>query len=100
MRKINKTNDVSGREIQAGDTVTTLSGDMTGKVCDICSEAEVAFVRVRPLHQSYGKGMWHAADQTMWLSAARRKNTDASKSPNTSKPPSASKASKPPARKP
>ena len=94
MRKIKKTNDVSGREMQVGDTVTTLSGDMTGKVCDICQEAEVAFVRVRPLHQSYGKGTWHAADQTMWLSASRRKPTDASKSPN------ASKTAKAPARKP
>ena len=72
MQKINKTNDVSGREMGVGDTVTTLNGDVTGKICDICQDSDVAFVRVRPLHQSYGQGMWHAADRTMWLSASRK----------------------------
>ncbi len=71
VRKIKKTTDVSGRTISVGDTVTTLNGDLTGKICDICQDAEVAFVRVRPLHQSYGQGIWHAADRTMWLATAR-----------------------------
>lgn len=73
MRKINKAFDVSGRKIEVGDTVTTLNGDLTGKICDICQESDVAFVRVRPLHQSYGQGIWHAADRTMWLSASRQR---------------------------
>jgi hypothetical protein len=72
MQKISATNDVSGREMGVGDTVTTLNGDVTGKICDICEDSDVAFVRVRPLHQSYGKGIWHAADRTMWLSASRK----------------------------
>jgi len=71
MRKMKKTIDVSGRVIALGDTVTTINGDLTGKICDICRDADVNFVRVRPLHQSYGQGMWHAADRTMWLSTAR-----------------------------
>lgn len=73
MRKLKKTQDVSGRQIEIGDTVTTISGDVTGKICDICQESDVTFVRVRPLHQSYGQGIWHAADRTMWLSASRQR---------------------------
>jgi len=76
LQKINKTSDVSGREMGVGDTVTTLNGDVTGKICDICQESDVAFVRVRPLHQSYGRGVWHAADRTMWLSASRQPRAD------------------------
>lgn len=70
--KLKKTHDVAGREIAVGDTVTTLTGDVTGKVCDIGRDSDVFFVRVRPLHQSYGQGMWHAADRTMWLSKSRK----------------------------
>ena len=71
MKKLKKTYDVSGRMIQLGDTVTTLSGDLTGKICDICKDVDVSFVRVRPLHQSYGRGVWHAADRMIWMSTAR-----------------------------
>ena len=74
MRKIKKTSDVGGHELCIGDTVTTLSGDVTGTVCDICRDSDVTFVQVRPLHQSYGKGIWHSADRTVWVSASRRKN--------------------------
>ena len=73
MRKLKKTVDVSGRKICIGDMVTTLSGDVTGKICDICQDAEVTFVRVRPSHQSYGQGVWHAADRTLWIAAAKPK---------------------------
>jgi len=68
--------------MEIGDTVTTVAGDMTGKICDICVESEVSFVQVRPLHQSSGRGLWHAADRTMWLSAVGRKKPK----PNNSKP--------------
>ena len=82
MRKLKKTHDVSGREIGVGDTVTTLMGDVTGKVCDICRDSDVYFVRVRPLHQSYGQGMWHAADRTVWLSKSRKPVKKTAPAPN------------------
>ncbi len=73
MQKLEQAQDVGGKTLEVGDTVTTLAGDMTGRVCDICEDSKVLFVRVRPLHQSHGRGVWHAADQTLWLSASRRK---------------------------
>jgi len=74
MRKLKNARDISGRGIRLGDTVTTLTGDVTGKVCDIGRESDILFVRVRPLHQVYGQGIWHAADRMVWLSASRRKS--------------------------
>ncbi|MEE9212328.1 MAG: hypothetical protein V3U29_06710 [Phycisphaeraceae bacterium] len=71
MQKITKTQDVSGQDLTKGDTVTTLNGDLTAKVCDLCEEAGTPFVRLRPLHHPYGRGVWHAADQVLRLAKAR-----------------------------
>ena len=87
MRKLKKTIDVSGRKISIGDTVTTINGDVTGKICDICQDADVTFVRVRPMHQSYGKGIWHAADRTQWLATAKpRTNPKVTVKPSPKRP--------------
>jgi uncharacterized Zn ribbon protein len=64
--------DVNGQEIGKGDTVTTISGDLTGKVYDVRMELGTSFVRLRPVHQPYTPGIWHAADRVVRLKAARK----------------------------
>jgi hypothetical protein len=64
--------DVNGYELHKGDTVTTISGDLTGKVYDIRVESDAIFVRLRPLHQPYQTGIWHAADRVLRLKGAKR----------------------------
>ena len=69
----NKACDLNGVEIQKGDTVTTLNGGTTAKVCDIAFEADsTAFVRLRPLHSPFSRGVWHAAEHVQRIAAARR----------------------------
>jgi hypothetical protein len=70
MQKIDTAKDFSGRPLHRGDTVVTLSDRSTAKISDIASEGEALFVRLRPIYQSYGKGVWHAADHVSWLSSA------------------------------
>ena len=70
MNKVTNACDVSGQELGKGDTVATLSGDLTAKICDLCEEGGTHFIRLRPLHQPYGRGVWHPADQTQRLSKA------------------------------
>ena len=73
MRKINHTNDMGGRKLGKGDTVMTVSGNVTAKVCDIALETDsTAFVCLRAVHQPFSRGVWHAADQVMWIASARR----------------------------
>jgi len=68
MRKIDDAPDLNGRPLLRGDTVTTVGGGTTGKIKDIVSDGEALFVEVRPMYQSAGKGVWHAADRLLWLS--------------------------------
>jgi len=65
--------DFSGRELCKGDVVSTLSGSVTGRISQIALDDETVFVRVRPMHQSYGRGMWHAADRVVHVSSPRKK---------------------------
>ncbi len=72
-RKLNKTMDVDGRELRKGDTVATLSGNITAKVTDIVMESDrTSFVCLRPVHQPFSKGIWHAADQVQRIAVAKR----------------------------
>lgn len=71
MNKIAKTQDVAGLELAKGDTVSTLSGDMTAKVYDLCEDVGEAFVRLRPLHRPYTQGVWYPADQVQRLSKGK-----------------------------
>jgi len=66
-------NDVAGHDLKVGDTITSLSGDVTGRISNICMDQETLFVRVRPMHLSSGRGIWHAADQVLWLSRPKPK---------------------------
>lgn len=73
MRKVDCTTDVNGQEVHKGDTVTTISGDLTAKVYDIAVDMETAFVRLRPVHQPYQAGIWHAAEQVLRLKAGKKR---------------------------
>lgn len=68
MLKIDDAPDLNGRDLQRGDTVTTVGGGTTGKIKDIVSDEGALFVEIRPLHRASGKGVWHAADRLLWLS--------------------------------
>ncbi len=67
MTVITTARDYSGTSIEKGDTVVTLNGQSTAKVCGLAREDDTEFVCLRPAHQSYGKGMWYAADQVYWV---------------------------------
>lgn len=70
---LNKAVDLNGVELHKGDTVSTLNGGTTAKVCDIAFEPdETAFVRLRPLHSPFSRGIWHAAEHVQRVAAARR----------------------------
>jgi hypothetical protein len=69
MLKIDDASDLNGRSLQRGDTVTTVGGGTTGKIKDIVSDEGALFVEIRPMHRASGKGVWHAADRLLWLSA-------------------------------
>lgn len=74
MSKIAHASDCSGRKLTKGDTVTDLAGQITGRICDIANEDGTLFVRLRPLHQPYTNGVWHAADRVLWLADARKRH--------------------------
>ncbi len=73
MVKIDDAPDLNGRSLLRGDTVTTVGGGTTGKIKDIVSDEGALFVEVRPMYQSAGKGVWHAADRLLWLSRPKVK---------------------------
>lgn len=75
MKKIEKTQDYSGRKLERGDTVSTLNGYLTARISDIADDAGMPFVRLRPLHQPYGPGTWHAADRVIWVSNGNRRKS-------------------------
>ena len=74
MRKVATVNDYAGHSIEKGDTVTTLSGGLTGKVCDLAVETDsTAFVCIKPTHRPFSKGVWHAADRVQRTGGSRKK---------------------------
>ena len=73
MQKTDMAYDYSGRALAKGDTVSTLSGDMTGRISDLASEDDTCFVRLRPVHQPYGRGTWYAADRLVYLASSQRR---------------------------
>jgi len=81
MEKVATVQDVSGRELCKGDTVSTLNGALTGRISDLAADEGTEFVRIRPMHQPYGRGDWHAADRVMYVASARRRREDASGGP-------------------
>lgn len=78
MRKTDSATDYQGREIVKGDTVAILSDNTSARVADIAADGDQSFVRLRPLHQPYGKGIWHAADRVVWLSGSKKSRSKAS----------------------
>jgi len=82
MQKIVNAKDFAGHRLQKGDTVTTIGDGTSGRICDLAKDDGMQFVQIRPMHQSYGKGVWHAADQVVWTASAQRRKkpaNDASK---------------------
>lgn len=82
MRKTEQASDYQGRELAKGDTVALLSDNSSARISDIATDGDQEFVCLRPLHQPYGKGVWHAADRVVWLAASkknRNKNNPAEK---------------------
>ena len=59
--------DVNGSSIEKGDTVTTITGSLTARVCNISIEFDTSFVQLRPLHLPSAKAVWHAADHVLRL---------------------------------
>lgn len=73
MRKQTKARDMEGRELQRGDTVATVTGNLTAKVTDIAIETDnTMFVCLRPVHQPFSKGIWHAADRVQRVAVAKK----------------------------
>ncbi len=72
MKKLRKSFDVDGRELQKGDLVATLSGNMTAKVCDVADEGGTQFVCLRAVQHPFSKGIWHPSDQVQRIKAAKR----------------------------
>ncbi len=87
MLKIEDACDLNGRALQRGDTVTTVGGGTTGKIKDIVDDDGALFVELRPLHRASGKGVWHAADRLLFLSAANGKKTSSTTDQNIPKAP-------------
>lgn len=73
MRKVKTAKDFNGNEVRRGDVVSTLDGRLTAKVCDIAMEMDkTTFVRLRPVHSPFDKGIWHAAEHVQWVSGGRK----------------------------
>jgi len=62
-----KAYDIDGLELKRGDTVTTLTGDLTGKISDIAADDGAYFVCLKPVHRATASGEWHAADRVQRL---------------------------------
>lgn len=74
MTKVDVALDVDGVEIQKGDMVSSLGDGSTARVCDISVESdETFFVRLRPVHSPFGRGVWHAAEHVRRIGAGRKR---------------------------
>ncbi len=73
MKQVKRVCDANGQKVYRGDMVTSLNDHVTSKIMDMCRdiELETEFVRLRPQHQSMGKGIWHAAEHVLRLRAGR-----------------------------
>jgi len=80
MKKVTQAKDSTGRTITKGDSVTDLTGQMTGRVSDLAVEDGEQFVQIRPLHQPYAPGVWYAADRLIWQAAGRKRRSSGKKS--------------------
>jgi hypothetical protein len=67
MFKPDLAHDVADQSMVRGDTVSSLAGQMTGRICDIASQEDTLFVMLRPVGQPYAVGVWYAADQVLRL---------------------------------
>ncbi|MEX0776677.1 MAG: hypothetical protein WD042_13320 [Phycisphaeraceae bacterium] len=68
-----QTKDFDGRPLQKGDTVATLTGNVTAKVTDIVVDTDsTSFVCLRPVHRPFSRGVWHAADQVQRIATAKK----------------------------
>ena len=81
--RIETARDIAGYEIRKGDTVSTVNDHVTARVCDLALEGGTAFVRIRPLHQPYARGLWYAAEQVLLLTTARRREPQPAKKPRS-----------------
>lgn len=72
LKKLDQALDYSGRKVEKGDTVVLLSDNSSAKVADLARDGDQCFLRLRPLHQPYGKGVWHPADQVVFQTASRK----------------------------
>ncbi len=73
MKKVTTARDINGHDMKKGDMVTTLHGEMTGRVCDLAMEDGMEFVQLRPIYQPYGIGVWHSADRVIFAAAGRKR---------------------------
>lgn len=76
--------DVSGRPLLKGDTVSSLNGQMTGKIWELRADDDETFACIRPLHQPYAPATWYAADQLIWVAtpgSGSSKDKDKAKTP-------------------
>lgn len=73
MERIKAAPDMTGRELTKGDIVTTRTSENKSRVCDLANDGGTTFVCLRPIHQPYAPGEWHAADRVLWNSRGRRR---------------------------
>ena len=85
--------DANGSKLRKGDVVAPLRGDLRGKICDLRRELGTAFVRIRPAHRPYDRGVWYAADHVQLLQRA-----DPPRPAGSSPPPARRPAGRRPAR--
>ena len=72
MKKIEIAIDINGRDMRKGDTVTTIGSMTSARIADLAEEGSEQFVSLRPVHQPYGKGVWHSADRVQWVAAGKK----------------------------
>ena len=92
IQRVDEVDDVNGRTLSVGDTVSTVSGDLTGRVCGLATDAGAYFVLLRPVHQPYGLGEWHAADRVFWVASARNRGDKSASDNAPPKSPSPARA--------
>lgn len=72
MTKVEEAVDYSGRKVEKGDTVILMSDNSSAKVADLAKDGDQFFLRLRPLHQPYGRGVWLPSDHVVFQSPNRK----------------------------